>query len=125
VCPEHVGIPATGDDAGTFRDALITYARDQPDTRHDFFAGLGLGDVASGQRGKQERRKEQSSYLVSGHVVVRLRLDKQSAHHRNLPAHPLARRALWQVGFYDARDCPQWMIGVIFGKGQLRVRNAV
>ena len=69
-------------------------------------AGLGLGDVASGQRGKQESRKQQSSYLVSGHVAF------VGAWLNNPLTIAICQRTSsqkgrsWQAGFTRETDCP-------------------
>ena len=65
VCPKHIGIPSTGDDAGAFLDARIAYARKQADTRRDVRAGLG--SIARGKRSSQQRSEQQSFHLAPGH----------------------------------------------------------
>ena len=61
VCPEHVGIPTAGDDAGAFRDARVAFVRDQSDARRELLAGLGLATL---QAVSGENRKEESSRVL-------------------------------------------------------------
>ena len=41
VRPEHIGVPAAGDDAGAFLDSWVANVSEQPDARRNFLAGLG------------------------------------------------------------------------------------
>ena len=41
VRPEHIGVPAAGDDAGAFLDSWVANVSEQPDARRNFPAGLG------------------------------------------------------------------------------------
>jgi hypothetical protein len=53
VCPEHIRVPAAGDDAGTFLDARVAHASEQPDARAISWPGSAalpaVSDAASNE----------------------------------------------------------------------------